>query len=114
MATQPGDALVGLFDDARMADAAVQELRRAGFADDQIGVVSRDRGEEEAPSSICALLGPGVPEEEARSYDSAYQAGRVLVTVRPRGRANAAYAILHRYGAFGSVSTAPRGATAGI
>ena len=34
--------VVGVFNDVRMAQAAVEELRRVGFREDQIGVVSRD------------------------------------------------------------------------
>ena len=33
--------IVGVFDDRLQADRAVDELRRAGFRDDQIGVAMR-------------------------------------------------------------------------
>jgi uncharacterized protein (TIGR02271 family) len=35
--------VVGVFEDQRQARQAVEELRRAGFRDDQIGVAARDR-----------------------------------------------------------------------
>jgi len=34
-------AVVGIFDDYRQADEAIGELRRAGFRDDEIGILSR-------------------------------------------------------------------------
>ena len=38
--------IVGVFDDRLQADRAIDELRRAGFRDDQIGVAMRyDTGE---------------------------------------------------------------------
>jgi hypothetical protein len=45
LSTTPGGttdrAIVGVFDDRQMAERAVDELQRAGFADDQIGFVIR-------------------------------------------------------------------------
>jgi hypothetical protein len=41
MITQQRATIVGVFDDRRQADRAVDELRRAGFRDDQIGVAWR-------------------------------------------------------------------------
>ena len=37
--------IVGVFDDRLQADRAVDELRRAGFRDDQIGVAMRHDAE---------------------------------------------------------------------
>jgi hypothetical protein len=63
---------------------------------------------------VGALIGLGVPEDEARTYESEFQAGRTLVTVRAPGRSDEAYAILRHHGAFGRQFAAPPGATAGI
>jgi uncharacterized protein (TIGR02271 family) len=41
-----------------------------------------------------------VPEEEARYYESEFQQGRILVTVKADGRMTEAQGILHRYGAY--------------
>jgi hypothetical protein len=41
MATTRRSIIVGVFDDHRNADTAVNELRNAGFSEDQIGVVMR-------------------------------------------------------------------------
>jgi len=42
MATTQSDTVVGVFETRAEADRAVNELRRAGFREDQIGVVARD------------------------------------------------------------------------
>jgi hypothetical protein len=56
---------------------------------------------------VGALMGWGVPEDEARYYESEFQAGRCIVTVRHDGRPSEAWTIMARHGA----STA---ATAGV
>src|SRR5207302_1186560 len=48
---------------------------------------------------VGALVGLGIPEEEARQYESEFQAGRTLVTVKADDRSSEAEAILDRYGA---------------
>src|SRR5207248_5845370 len=47
-----------------------------------------------------ALIGLGVPEEEARYYEGEFQSGRTLVTVKADGRQQEAYNILHRNGGY--------------
>jgi uncharacterized protein (TIGR02271 family) len=47
-----------------------------------------------------ALIGWGIPEEEAEFYEGEVKAGRHLVTVEANGRADEARAILHRFGGF--------------
>jgi hypothetical protein len=49
---------------------------------------------------VGALIGLGVPEEEARFYEGEVTAGRTLVTVKPDGRNFEADAILRRNGAY--------------
>jgi uncharacterized protein (TIGR02271 family) len=56
-----------------------------------------------------ALIGYGIPEEEAQYYHGEFAAGRTIVTVHADGRADEATAILRRHGAY-DMST--RGATA--
>lgn len=48
---------------------------------------------------VGALVGMGIPEEEAKYYEGELHAGRVLVTVRADGRYDEAWSILERYGA---------------
>src|SRR5947209_8904781 len=138
-------AVVGIFDDYRQADVAIGELRRAGFRDDEIGILSRttvtsetgivndpthSRWEEGSGigaaagavtgtglglavaaglipgvgpmiaggtlmallasagtgaavgTVLGALVGLGVPEEEAKYYDNEVRTGRTVITVR--------------------------------
>jgi hypothetical protein len=42
----------------------------------------------------------GIPEEDARYYETEFRSGRTLVTVQATGRANEALAILRRHGAY--------------
>jgi len=49
---------------------------------------------------LGALVGVGIPEEEAKFYESEVHAGRIVVTVRAESRYNDAWAILERYGAY--------------
>ena len=47
-----------------------------------------------------ALIGWGIPEEEAEYYEGEVKAGRFLVTVEAEGREAEARTILHRHGGF--------------
>lgn len=64
-----------------------------------------------------ALVGSGIPEEEANYYHGEFEAGRTIVTVQAEGRSDDATAILRRAGAYdmstrGSAATgAATGAT---
>jgi len=59
---------------------------------------------------VGALIGAGIPEEEAQYYQSEFEAGRAIVTVTANGRADEATAILRRYGAY-DMSTQGAGTT---
>jgi len=56
-----------------------------------------------------ALIGAGVPEDEANYYHGEFEAGRTIVTVHAGARVDEATAILRRHGAYDMQS---RGATA--
>lgn len=157
--------VVGVFNDARMAQGAVEELRRVGFREDQIGVVSRDQAAAESGTAVReesgshweegaavgaaagagigalwavgmatialppilpavlvsswlvsvlasaasgaaiaglagALIGLGIPEEEATYYEGEFKSGRTLVTVQAPGRYEEARDVLRRFGAY--------------
>ncbi|MFN8636854.1 MAG: general stress protein [Chloroflexota bacterium] len=47
---------------------------------------------------IGALTGAGIPEEEARYYDTEFRQGGIVVTVQARGRYDEAHDIMHEYG----------------
>ncbi len=157
--------VVGVFDDLRMAQAAVEELRRIGFREDQIGVVTRGAQSDESGATIQegtgshweegaaigaaagagigalwavgmatialppilpavlvsswlvsilasaasgaaiagvagALIGLGIPEDEAAYYEGEFHSGRTLVSVQAPGRYEEAHDILARFGAY--------------
>jgi len=48
---------------------------------------------------VGALIGMGVPEEEAAYYESEFRSGRTLVTVQADGRYDEVVALLRRHGA---------------
>src|SRR5438067_1415826 len=164
MTPKDNRVVVGVFQDRTMAERAVEQLKNAGFRDDQIGFVVRDRGGDQgigatdetagtgttgegaavgaisggilggiigaAAALLIPGIGPvvaggilattlagaavgaaaggllgaltkmGVPEEEARYYESEFQAGRTIVTVQPDGRQQEALDILRRNGAY--------------
>jgi len=49
---------------------------------------------------VGALVGAGLPENEAKYYHEEFEAGRTIVTVQANGRSDEALAILHRYGGY--------------
>ena len=58
--TERQSTVVGVFEDRRQADAAISELRKAGFREDQIGVASRQtegEGKGEAASTTTGEQG---------------------------------------------------------
>jgi len=162
MATTGRDTLVGVFHEATQAQQAVHALKRAGFADEQIGVMGRHQSDQErtvqsdddslaeegavaglatgagvgalwglgimagvlpgigpaiaggtlgvilssaaagatAAGLTGALVGMGIPEEDAEFYEGEMQSGRTLVTVRTHGRHADAVAIMSKFGAY--------------
>jgi hypothetical protein len=56
---------------------------------------------------LGALIGLGIPEEEARYYEGEFHAGRTLVTVQAPGRYEEACEILRRHGASNIESRPP-------
>ncbi len=154
--------VVGVFEDRTKAQAAVRELRQAGFREDQIGVVApghdtAETTEKESKGSHAAegagigvaagagvgalwalgivagflpaigpavaggifasilasaagtavvagiagaLIGLGIPKEEAAYYEEEFKAGRTLVTVKAESRYQEARDILRRHGAY--------------
>jgi len=47
-----------------------------------------------------ALIGMGIPEEDAAYYDTEFKSGKIIATVKADGRYDEAWDILHRYGAY--------------
>jgi hypothetical protein len=134
---------IAVFDESAAAQQAIEQLRRAGFTEKEIGVTARDAesrpsigdGEKQTPaiaggtlaallSSAAAgaataglagtLIGLGIPEDEAKYYDEEFRAGRVVVTVDARGRLDEAQAILVRNGGYDMRSAPQRTARTGL
>ncbi|MFL5244950.1 MAG: hypothetical protein ACJ8FY_22845 [Gemmataceae bacterium] len=88
---------VGTFESAWQAEHAVADLRRAGFRQDQIAVISEDE-ESLAGEVMAVLVGLGLSHPEAGLYQGAADAGRTLVVVEAENRYRAAQLILERNG----------------
>ena len=158
MKTIQRNTVVGIFENAAHAREAVNELRAAGFRDDQIGVASHDReakaatvksddthadtgaltgalagagigaawglgiaagllpaigpviaggtlaailasaGVGAAAAGLAgALIGLGIPEEEATYYETEFKAGRTIVSVKADDRYDAVATILRKH-----------------
>ena len=168
MATRTATSVVGVFNSRAEADRAVDDLRRMGFRNDQIGVVGRDEkgrttreggetyAEEGAAGGVAAgavagglvglgvlsgvipvigpaiaagtlgtilsnvaagaaiagvtgaLIGWGIPEEEAKYYEGELKAGRYVVTVQADERSDEAWRVLARHGAYNYGTTPQR------
>jgi uncharacterized protein (TIGR02271 family) len=61
-----------------------------------------------------ALIGLGIPEEEAEYYDQEFRAGRIVVTVQADGRLAEAQAILQRNRGYDMRSAPDRTASSGM
>ena len=57
---------------------------------------------------VGALIGLGIPEEEATFYESELKAGRTIVTVRAPDHSNEIYDIIHRHNGVTGHATATR------
>ena len=53
-----------------------------------------------------ALIGLGIPEEDAHYYEGEFKSGRAIVTVQADGRYDEAWAILSRNGAYSRATAA--------
>jgi uncharacterized protein (TIGR02271 family) len=158
--TQTTTAVVGVFKNRHDAQACVNELKRSGFRDDEIGILSRGHDGDGAAAGtdtnagegaaigaatgagvgalwaigiaagflpaigpaiaggilasiltsaagaaavgglVGALVGMGVPEEEAEYYESEFQAGRTIVTVKAGTRIAVAREIIRRHNGY--------------
>ena len=117
MAMPERSTVVGVFTEPGLADRAIDELERAGFRDDQIslsrhedtdrnvGIVGRItsllselKGSDR--SIVKRLVSMGLPEEEARYYQSELELGRTIVTVEAGDRREDALEILRSNGGY--------------
>jgi len=102
--------LVGIFDDGIKVERAMQQLRRAGIAENQLYRIEKSRGgdishatpdrKETNEGMKPVFTVPGIPPRKARYYEDAYEAGYVLLVVFPGKHRREAIAILTSYGAY--------------
>ena len=121
MAMTERSTVVGVFTDPGLADVAIEELVGAGFRDDQISLSRHEdtdsdvswigridsllSGLKDSDRSIVErLVSMGVPEEEARYYQSELELGRTIVTVEAGDRREDALEILRSNGGYDSTT----------
>ena len=117
MTTTQQSTVVGVFDERAMAERAVDQLRQAGFSDDQISFSAHNtstggifsglknlftRRGSDTDNVVDDLTGMGMPEEDAQYYHQQYESGRSIVAVTGGSRMEEAASILARYGAYGA------------
>jgi hypothetical protein len=105
--------LIGIFNSHAMAEHAIENLRDAGFSEDEIlysgpaikghflgKLISEMEGERSAsPGKIAqALVDRGIPEDVAIYYAREYDRGHPLVVVQSPGREREARAVLRDNG----------------
>ena len=117
MAMTERSTVVGIFTEPGEADRAIDELERAGFRDDQISLSRLEDTDSDVSfigrvesllwglkgsdrSIVKRLTSMGVPEEEARYYQSELELGRSIVTVEAGDRREDAIEILRSNGAY--------------
>jgi uncharacterized protein (TIGR02271 family) len=115
--------VVGVFEARARADQAVEELQRAGFRDDQVGVAQQAPAGEGGKAATGKGRDAGFLESVGgffkKLFGSAeeageYHAGRAVVTVKADGRSEEAWSILRRHGAYNRANPpAASGAEAG-
>lgn len=98
MTTYQVSIVAGVFDDENKARHAIEELRKAHFERDQIGVAMRTSGPAVA-NLRQDLMNLGVPAERASYYDDACREGNIVISVRPDGREQEVRRILDENGA---------------
>jgi uncharacterized protein (TIGR02271 family) len=112
---------IGVFGDSNIAKRAIDELRHAGFRDDQIylpgsgsspggfldGLVHKLMGDENR-ESLDALPGEGFSKSDVDYYQNELEAGRTVVVVQSYGHQQEAQDILNHFGAYNSTTNPSR------
>jgi hypothetical protein len=111
MTTYQTSIVAGVFQDSNQAQQAVDALRNAGFKYDQVGVAMRG-APNATPNLHDDLMKLGVPDEIASFYEQEYQAGHIVVSIRPDGRDEEVKNILRQHGAYDYTSQMSTGTAA--
>jgi len=127
-------SVAALFSNRDAAERAIMDLKNAGFSGGDIGIAMRDRnaqgelvkdtGTHAAEGAVSgagigaatagivgALVGLGIPDEEAHYFERGFNEGGVLVTVKTDTRLAEAVNILERNG--GDTAANPSAVTYG-
>lgn len=113
MDTTESPIVVGAFRERALAEQAIDELRRAGFRDDEIRssgkgamagglletLVNKFSGQGDE-SIFDALTRQGMPKDEVEYYQHEDEAGNIIVIVQSYGHQQQARDILSRYGVY--------------
>ncbi len=113
MTTNELTTVLAVFADRDRADKAIDDLRHANFGYNQIRLAERGAGsfldsfkslftgqETVSANTPDDLMKLGVPEQDARYYQSQLDAGRAIVIVNAPGRLEDALTTLHQSGAY--------------
>lgn len=108
--------LIAVFTDHEQANKAIDDLRRAGYSYDQIRMVQRGSSSfmenlksmfsqtAATTSSPDDWMKIGVPEQDARNYQSELDAGRSIVLIKAVDNPEQALSIMRQNGAYDIVS----------
>ena len=117
MAMTEESMVIGVFRDHALAEQAVNELRHAGFRNDQINLLGHTSGnalggilnlfssnKNATASTVAAapneLASSGIAAEDMPFYQRELEAGNFVVTVQPYGHQKEAQDILYQHGAY--------------
>ena len=124
MAMTEESMVIGVFRDHALAERAINELRHAGFRNDQINLLGHTSGnalggvlnlfsrKNTTSDTVAAapneLAGSGIAQEDMPFYQQELEAGNFIVTVQPYGHQKEASDILYQYGAYDASSDTTR------
>ena len=117
MAMTEESMVIGVFRDHALAEQAMNELRHAGFRNDQINLLGHTSGNalggimnlfsrknDNSPDTVAAapneLASSGIAQEDVPFYQHELEVGNFVVTVQPYGHQKEANDILYRFGAY--------------
>ncbi len=116
MAMTEESMVIGVFRDHALAERAIDELRHAGFRNDQINLLGHTSGnalggvlnlfsrKNTSPDTVAAapneLASSGIAQGDMSFYQHELEAGNFVVTVQPYGHQKEASDILYRHGAY--------------
>lgn len=96
MSTTNRSIVAGVFQQEAQAQQAMADLQKAGFSNDQIRYSVHKGGS----GILDSLRDLGFSQNEADFYNSEFEAGRTVVTIKTGDRQHEAYDILMRNGAY--------------